>query len=284
MEHSLSANHVPNLIKTSLRRVAQKSYRRLVAEAVKDLDNRWGAVRQIASVAAKSWMLAQFELQETSSFNARYVKEVTNRRWFALMDERHRRAAQSTYDFIDANMQAAMYMPAKTGAWREVAPTILPEGHILQFGVYTGGSINALADMLPNRQLNGFDSFQGLPENWSYTAAGSFDLQGKRPKVRDNVTLHAGWYDETLPTWVRENPGNIAFLDIDCDLYSSARVVLTHLQPRIQKGTWIHLDEMIGYYGWQNHEFKAFQEFLSESGHQFEYLYYGSTYVLGRVV
>ncbi|MBK8011197.1 MAG: class I SAM-dependent methyltransferase [Deltaproteobacteria bacterium] len=283
MASALVAKHFPKIIRTSLLNFARKSYKRLVREAVDGRDPRWDVVRRISTVAAEAWMSAQRDLEETSDFSARYLKEVTNRRWYALMDERHRRAAQSTYDFIDENMRSAMYLPTKTAAWRKVAASIPADGHILQFGVYKGGSINALADLWPSRRIDGFDSFQGLPENWSYSAAGSFDLRGSMPKVRDNVTLHAGWFEDTLPIWGSENPGNVAFLDLDCDLYSSTRVVLSHLRPRIQSGTWIHIDEMIGYYGWQDHEFKAFQEFLSEAGHRFEYLYYGSTYVLGRI-
>jgi hypothetical protein len=33
-------------------------------------------------------------------------------------------------------------------------------------------------------------------------------------------------------------------------------------------------DEYIGYPGWQEHEYKAFQEFVSEYGVDYRYLYY----------
>ena len=42
----------------------------------------------------------------------------------------------------------------------------LQNGHILEFGVFSGGTINYLAKKMPTKIIYGFDSFQGLPENW----------------------------------------------------------------------------------------------------------------------
>ena len=39
-------------------------------------------------------------------------------------------------------------------------------GDIFEFGVYKGGTINYLAHKMPNSIIYGFDSFQGLPEDW----------------------------------------------------------------------------------------------------------------------
>ena len=39
-------------------------------------------------------------------------------------------------------------------------------GPIIEFGVAEGGSINRMADENPDRTLDGFDSFKGLPEDW----------------------------------------------------------------------------------------------------------------------
>jgi hypothetical protein len=41
---------------------------------------------------------------------------------------------------------------------------------------------------------------------------------------------------------------------------------------------------MIGYYGWQHQEYKAFNEFIKETGKRFEYISYGPTYVLLRIL
>jgi len=63
------------------------------------------------------------------------------------------------------------------------------DGLIMEFGVYKGESINFIADLLPNRQIYGFDSFEGLPETWRYNFyKGTFKLDNL-PRVRKNVVL-----------------------------------------------------------------------------------------------
>ena len=106
----------------------------------------------------------------------------------------------------------------------------LPDGDDLhlEFGVYKGNSINLLADLKPNVTWYGFDSFVGLPEDWTIGAkAGAFSTDGKLPFVRRNVQLVAGFFEQTMPSFIAEHRGEkIAFLHIDCDLYSSTKTVL----------------------------------------------------------
>ncbi len=40
------------------------------------------------------------------------------------------------------------------------------EGLVLEFGVSRGTTINHIAKKLPNQTVYGFDSFEGLPEEW----------------------------------------------------------------------------------------------------------------------
>ncbi len=154
--------------------------------------------------------------------------------------------------------------------------TISHDGLFLEFGVFQGESINFCSKLLKDKMVYGFDSFEGLPETWGgKEAKGHFDLQGKLPKVEKNVNLIKGWFNETLPEFLRENKGDIAFLHIDCDLYLSTKTVLNLLAPRIKKGTVIVFDEYINYPNWQKHEFKAFQEFVKKNSAKYEYLALG---------
>ena len=63
----------------------------------------------------------------------------------------------------------------------------------------------------------------------------------------------------------------MAFLHVDCDLYSSASFVLTQLKDRIQPGTVIVFDEYFNYPGWRKHEHRAFVEFIDATGLSFRY-------------
>jgi tetratricopeptide (TPR) repeat protein len=145
------------------------------------------------------------------------------------------------------------------------------EGLVLEFGVRHGNSIRQLAT-LSNQAVHGFDSFEGLPEAWHDEGKGSYSTKGVIPKVPVNVTLHKGWFDETLPQFLAKNDEPIRLINIDCDIYSSTKTILDLLAPRIHKGTVIIFDEYIGNQHWREDEFKAFQEAVKANHWQYEYL------------
>ena len=148
----------------------------------------------------------------------------------------------------------------------------------LEFGVYKGETINFIARHINGAKVHGFDSFQGLPEHWGERfSAGAFDLKGHLPPVRDNVSLHAGWFDETLPEFAETHPQTIAFMHIDCALYSSTKCVFEALGDRLKAGSVVVFDEYFNYPGWQQGEYKAFREFLEAKSVSFKYFGYNPT-------
>jgi hypothetical protein len=147
------------------------------------------------------------------------------------------------------------------------------DGLICEFGVWRGTTINFIAS-LTEKPVYGFDSFEGLPEFWrDGFDRGRFHLR-RLPKVRANVHLIKGWFNQSLPPFLAEHPGNAMFLHVDCDLYSSAKTVFDLFQKRIVPGTVIVFDEFFNYPGWQRGEFQAFNEFLSATGLRYEWLGY----------
>jgi tetratricopeptide (TPR) repeat protein len=133
------------------------------------------------------------------------------------------------------------------------------DGLVLEFGVYNGKSIRRIAALV-NQRVHGFDSFEGIPEAWNHEPKGSYSAQGQLPSVPNNVTLHPGWFSETLPAFVAQLNEPVRFLHIDCDLYSSTKTIFEYLATHIVSGTVIVFDEFIGYKTWQDDEFKAFIE------------------------
>src|SRR5450830_1106836 len=133
------------------------------------------------------------------------------------------------------------------------------EGLVLEFGVRFGNSIHMLADLadLDGQAVHGFDSFEGLPDEWHHEPKGSYTTKGVIPEVPGNVTLHAGWFDQTLPAFLAQHSGSVRFINVDCDIYSSTKTVLALLAPRIVAGTVIVFDEYIGNAHWREDEFKA---------------------------
>jgi len=145
------------------------------------------------------------------------------------------------------------------------------DGLVLEFGVFSGLTINHLAQ-LTTQTVHGFDSFEGLPEDWRPNFQKGVFRRDGLPEVRDNVRLHVGWFDKTLPGFVHEHAGPVGFLHVDCDLYSSTRTIFHWLADRIIPGTIIVFDEYFNYVGWRNHEYKAFKEFIAYRGLRYHYI------------
>lgn len=154
------------------------------------------------------------------------------------------------------------------------------DGMYLEMGSGTGRTINFIAALNSEKIIYGFDSFEGLPEAWvrgdSSAPQGTFAFKNSQmlPPVLHNVRLIKGWFNDSLPKF-NENilkEGPIAFLHIDCDLYSSTKSIFDILGDHIIPGTIIVFDEFYNYPGFENHEFKAFQEFLQRTGKKACYL------------
>ena len=223
-----------------------------------------------------------------------------------------------------------------------------PNSLIMEFGVWMGSSINRIAAHNPHVvEIFGFDSFEGLPEDWSGPwVKGSFDMNGQMPAVRPNVKLFKGWFSDTIPLFKQyyaakhgqpycfheevdtsekegeeedsldinnnindnnthdidneeEDEGDeeeeeevsrdedtyedmdmecvpelpqVALLHVDCDLYSSTKLLFDSFINEIRPGTIIVFDELLNFDGYETHEMKAFYEYVTEYNVSFEVL------------
>ncbi len=151
----------------------------------------------------------------------------------------------------------------------------LQDGLILEFGVRHGTSIRQLAS-LTSKPIYGFDSFEGLPEDWHQESKLIYSTRGRIPKVPSHVSLIPGWFEETLPLFLEKHEEDVALMNIDCDIYSSTKTVLDLLSARIKKGTIILFDEYIGNLHWEEDEHKAFMESVTQYNWDYEYLSYSA--------
>jgi hypothetical protein len=147
----------------------------------------------------------------------------------------------------------------------------------LEFGVWQGEATRYWSSLLrnPKSKLHGFDSFEGLPENWMVGCAkGSFSVGGQLPEIDDTrVQFFKGWFEQSLPNY-NCPPHDVLVLNLDADLYSSTSYVLKMLRDAIVPGTCIYFDE----FNQQFHELRAFDEFIKETGMKFRLL--GATHTL----
>jgi hypothetical protein len=199
--------------------------------------------------------------------------------------ERSLRALDRTVDYIDRKMPDALGFESQRDLIEHALQAVTIDGHFMEFGVFTGGTVRFMAKRIAPRVFHGFDSFEGLPEGWSgyNLGRGAFQRGGRLPRVPANVTLYPGWFDATLPPWVKDHPGPLAFIHIDCDIYSSTRTILTALAERIVPGTVILFDEYFNYPNWEQHEYKAFQEFIAERKLAYQYLGFARQQVAVRI-
>lgn len=156
-------------------------------------------------------------------------------------------------------------------AWSFVPPALRTALH-MEFGVRQGGSIRFMARNVtgPSTQWDGFDSFEGLPtdrtDHIAGWAGGRYTTHGKLPEVPDNVKLHKGWFNETVPSFLdsmlQRGQKAVGFTNMDADLYISTITVFDAVFSRCmhRNGTVISFDELFGTHKILAHEWKALTE------------------------
>lgn len=182
-------------------------------------------------------------------------------------------AAQQSAAFVLEHMPAARVFWESVDTLRYALGEIKGPGLALEFGVATGATLRIIADAVAaDRTVAGFDVFTGLPETWrTGFPAGEF---AQDPPDVPGATVIAGLFEDTLPSFLAETDEAIAFMHVDCDLYSATKTVLDLTGERLAPDAVLVFDEFFNYPGWQQHESRAWSEFLARSGRSFEYLAY----------
>jgi predicted O-methyltransferase YrrM len=211
-------------------------------------------------------------------FNVNRVSDVL---WF--------RAVEDSADYAEEFMRDTLIFhdESKASMYYYALRNLRLKGLVAEFGVFEGYSINLVAKKLSNQTIYGFDSFEGLPEDWTGASLskGTFGRDGVMPEVLPNVTLIKGLFNETVEPWLKFQKDPFSLLIIDCDTYDSAKSVLVPAaENHIKKGTLILFDEYFGYPRWRNHEFKIWKEIVSKHKIKYRYLALNHLQVLVEVL
>ncbi|GFG53862.1 hypothetical protein CQY20_13340 [Mycolicibacterium agri] len=263
-----------------LKRSAREKLQRAVAEVVD------------AELARRQQQLDEQhrQLRDAQAENRAVLDRLADR--FAEADERlHRRlydleqiarrdilnsqditAARETAAFVLEHMPNAAVFWYPHDTLRFALGLIKGPGLALEFGVATGTTLKIIADgVAADRTVVGFDSFTGLPEAWrSGFPVGEF-AQTDIPTV-EGAEIIVGLFEDELPKFLARNDEPVAFLHVDCDLYSSSKTVLDLVGDRLAPDAVLVFDEFFNYPGWRRHEFRAWTEFVERTGRTFEYL------------
>jgi len=183
-------------------------------------------------------------------------------------------AASETGAFVLEQMPKASVFWHSHDTLRFALGQIKGPGLALEFGVATGATLTIIADAVArDRTVAGFDSFVGLPETWrTGFPVGEF-AQEQIPTV-EGAEIIVGLFTDELPGYLARNEEQIAFLHVDCDLYSSTKTVFDLLGDRLAPDAVLLFDEFFNYPGWRLHEYRAWAEFTERTGRTFEYLGY----------
>jgi hypothetical protein len=151
--------------------------------------------------------------------------------------------------------------------WSRRAPTIVPRQMdlykfaaeiigssapvlYLEFGVADGHSMGRIVELFtnPTARFVGFDSFEGLPEDWLMHKKGAFGRKGQPPDINDGrLTFVKGWFQNSVPDFFRQYSvpiGSTVLVHFDADLYSSTLFLLATLWAQINKYYYL-MDEFI---------------------------------------
>lgn len=145
----------------------------------------------------------------------------------------------------------------------------------LEFGVSAGSSFRwwVANTINPNSRYYGFDTFEGLPEDWGTYNKG--DMIANIPTLDDKrAAFVKGLFQDSLPGFLLADHINAAkrkIIHLDADLFSSTLFALTSLAPYLKKGDILLFDE----FNVPNHEFFAFKIFCDS--------YYVKTRLVGAV-
>ncbi len=199
------------------------------------------------------------------------VKDVLYENNFDMEKELQRQALAESGDFVRRNIPLHRSVHSRWELMDRAMDAVAGDGMLVEFGVWTGRSLNHIARRFPDRTVYGFDSFEGVPDPWIFREKAFHDIPAI-PAVGENVELVQGWFDATIPAFLEVHAGPCAFINIDSDVYSSAKTIFDCLGDRIIPGTVIFFDEFFNYPGWRTGEFKAWTEFVEDRRVEFEYL------------
>jgi predicted O-methyltransferase YrrM len=254
----------------------RSAFRNKVVNAVDEVVARHRA-EQTADIVAQvtASVRAEVTAEMRAEMRAEVDRVIEEIRAVEIRDRRdtiaaaEREAVASSARFIQREMREARNFP-HPHATLEYALSLAPQGGMaLEFGVFSGTTLKIISAARSGR-VYGFDSFEGLPENWrTGFDTGAFGVEAL-PEV-PGAELVVGLFDDTLPGFLAEHPGAVDVLHVDSDLYSSAVSVLRLVGPRLRPGSIIVFDEFLNFAEWERHEARAWQEYVAEHHVAFRY-------------
>lgn len=199
----------------------------------------------------------------------------------------------TTYPLINFNLQLFFEDALKWQHKLEQVGSGISLGNYYEFGVYRGETmltfhralkaVSGTLRLTRSIKMFAFDSFRGLPaiknryDKTPFWIEGQYAcsqeqflqiLRSKGVEVEDIVCV-PGFYEESLTPELAESLSSEkpSIITIDCDLYTSALVVLEWLRPLLRHGTLFYFDDIWSFCGHPDFgELRAISEFNRKNG------------------
>ena len=190
-------------------------------------------------------------------------------RWFSS-DFWDRLVAHAALRHQFSTISSTTHLSSREQIWDQCSNQIGSDACVLllEFGVWQGYSTRYLSTRFTNSgsRFWGFDSFEGLPEEWGSVGQGTFDVGGSVPNIPDSrIQFVKGWFQDTVDKGIRqakESMGAESYIPIihfDADLYSSTLFVLCRLHAHFDDYYFI-FDEFT------THECRALLNYIQSHG------------------
>ena len=136
-----------------------------------------------------------------------------------------------------------------------------------EFGVWRGIAFKYLLNYFSKGY--GFDTFEGLPEDWHNTKSGMYSGEGRVPEM-DGGTFVVGKFKDTVPKFFAKKRPLASLVNFDSDLYSSTKCALDNAISVIDAHTVLIFDELLNNKNWKEDEYKALKDFCTENRYEYD--------------
>jgi hypothetical protein len=135
-------------------------------------------------------------------------------------------------------------------------------GIAIELGVYSGNSLAMIREHFTG-DVYGLDSFQGLPDDWRTGYSKGHFATDVIPTV-PGALIVVGMFEDTLRPLLDTFTEPVTLVHFDADLYSSTIYALNTLTDFLASRCVFVFDEYDNYDGWEQHEHRAFTEWLAQ--------------------
>jgi len=206
----------------------------------------------------------------------KFVNGVYNKELYNIDRVLRKRSLERTAIYVEENMKNAIGLKNRIEIikfLKEISNDKNNKLH-LGFALYDAKMINTILKKIEPNILYCFENVKGLEEDWKDYKKGNLKNNFSMKFERKNVKLVIGDYKENIKKLLNENKQKCELVYLDCNTYNITKEVLNVLKERIVKDTILFIYDYFNYLGWEEGQFKAFQEFVKENNIKYKYLAY----------